>query len=210
MNTYQTTRRGKKGKKRKSEFRQRAPSVAAPPKRGRPLTTREYMDLAISKKALNEQRRIENELDRKESIMRLASQELYTSMKLKLDLDEAIENLRTCSNEDISSHARREIDEVLKVAKISKNIKGTCIKTLKQSAVVAAAAVEVLRARADDNVEEDIQYQIKVLKIELNTARAEVREAKEEVARELEEARANNANHTSKSRVLRDSPSPER
>lgn len=46
----------------------------------------------------------------------------------------------------------------------------------------------MLRTRADGKADKDVQYQIRALKKELNTAKAEAKEAKEKVARLRREA----------------------
>lgn len=198
-----------KGKDKKRNAQAQLLSDLPDPKRGRPPTSGDYVNLTAKKKEYNEQRKIEQELDRYERIKALSAEELYTSMKL--DLDEAVENLRSNPNADISSVARENLNEVLRVAKISKNLKGTCTKTLKQGAVVATAAVEVLRTRADGKMHKDVQNQIRSLKRDLDKAKAEAKEAREEVAKlrkELEETKAKKSRKL-KGRVIRDTPSPE-
>lgn len=67
---------GKKGQKRKHDSKQRSRSTGDA-KRGRPPTTGDYVNLAASKKALNDQKRIEQELEMYEKLKRLSSDEYY-------------------------------------------------------------------------------------------------------------------------------------
>lgn len=71
--------------------------------------------------------------------------------------------------------------EVLIIARTSGNLKGTCQRDLKHAAVMATAAVEVLRTRADNPTDDDMPRQIKALKEELEQAKAMAKEAQRKV-----------------------------
>lgn len=95
---------------------------------------------------------------------------------MKLDLETAIEDLMLNPTADVASRARQSLDSV---TRMSKNLKGGCIKKLKQAAVLSTAALEVLRTWADNKSNSDVPRQIRALKEELEKTK-EAMEAKEE------------------------------
>lgn len=183
-------------------------------KRGKPPTSGKfyYVEFAAKKQVVIELRKKEQELDRYEKLKALSSEDLYTSMKL--DLDTAVEDMKMNPTPDVASRARESLDEVLRVARISRNLNGGCVKALKQAAVLSTATVEVLRTRADDKLDKlgaDVSRQIRTLGKELEKARREAKESQEEMKRmrlELEEMKRTKE-RMGRARVIRDSPSPE-
>lgn len=177
-------------------------------KRGRPPTSGEYVQLAAKKKAVLDLRKEEMELEQLKRLKELSSGELYSSMKL--DLDTAIEDIKDNPNADIASRARESLDDVLRVCKRSKNLKGDCIRDLKQAAVLASAVVEVLRSRADGGMSRDTALQISSFRKTLEQTRKENKEAQDEIVRlrkELDEIKSSGPRERRRA-VIRDSPSP--
>lgn len=70
---------------------------------------------------------------------------------------------------------------MLIVARISKNLQGGCVKELKTAAVMATAALEVLRTRAENDKDTDVSRQMRALKNELKTAKQNAARANEEI-----------------------------
>lgn len=173
----------------------------------------DYIKMAAAKKALNEQLKEELRLKQEEQQLRrekeadeLSSTELYSNMGL--DLKDAIDEMKQNPTSDIASRARESMDEVLRTAKKSKNLKGTVIKDLKNAAVLGAAALEVLRSRADNSKDNDIPGQMVSLRKELDTARNEASLAREEAAalcKELEELKIK---YRKQKNYAEDSPPP--
>lgn len=157
---------------------------------GRPTTTGDYVKLAAAKKELNARLREEVEIAEERRIRSMSSRKLFTS--IKLDLDEAVEELRDTPSQDVANKAQKCMESVLQVAKVSRNLKGTKVKKLKQASVVGAVAIEVLRSRSDGELDNDIARQIQFLRKELEKAREEAKLAREETQRlkkELDEER---------------------
>lgn len=148
---------------------------------GRPPTTGEYVGLAAAKKELNARLREEEEIAAERRIRSWSSKKLYSSMKL--DLDEAVEEMRDTPSEDVANRAYKCMESVLQVAKVSRNLQGTKVKELKQASVVGAAVIEVLRSRSDGEPDNDIARQVQFLRKELERAREEARLAREETQR---------------------------
>lgn len=102
------------------------------------------------------------------------------------DVEEAAEELSEAPNADVANKARKCLTNVLKVAKISKNLKGTCVRDLRQAVVVGTAAIEILRTRSDGGSEEinqDISRQLEAMKGELQETKKENDQVKKEVDR---------------------------
>lgn len=79
-----------------------------------------------------------------------------------LDLDNAAEDLKQDPTANITDRARKGLNEVLIVARTRRILKGGAIKELKHAAVMAAVALEVLRARTEnDDKDSDVPRQIR-------------------------------------------------
>lgn len=176
---------------------------------GRPPTTGEYVGLATAKGELIARLREEEEIAAERRIRSWSSKKLFTSMKL--DLDEAVEEMRKTPSEDVANRAHKCMESVLQVAKVSRNLQGTKVKELKQASVVGAAAIEVLRSRSDGEPDNDIARQVRFLRKELEKAREEARLAREETQRlkkELDVEREVRKGERGRRRKISDSPSP--
>lgn len=176
---------------------------------GKPPTIGEYAGLAAAKGELIAKLR-EEEIEAERRIRSWSSKKLFTSMKL--DLDEAIEEMRDTPSEDVANRAHKCMESVLQVAKVSRNFQGTKVKELKQASVVGAAAIEVLRSRSDGESDNDIARQVRFLRKELEKAREEARLAREETQRlkkELDEEREERKRERGRRRKISDSPPAE-
>lgn len=128
-------------------------------------------------------------MERADRLRELTTGELYSN--LGLDLDQAVEDLKQDPTADIANRARKGLKEVLIVARTSKNLKGGHIKELKNAAVMATAALEVLRTRSENDKDSDVLRQVRALKIELEAAKQAAARANEEIAKFQAVARAN-------------------
>lgn len=156
--------------------------------RGRSPKGIDYMGLAKAKIEVNkllEKREKELEHRRAVSLKDLSSTEFYRGMGL--DLGSAVESIRQTPTADISNPAKKEMQEVLIIAKKSKNLKGDLVRDLKNAALSTAAAVEVLCSRADNPEDSDIPRQIKSLKEELDKTKLEAAKAEKEISELKEE-----------------------
>lgn len=160
-------------------------------------------------KELKEQKRIA-QLQAVDRIRSLSCGDLYKFMKI--DFDSAVEDLVHNPTGDIASRARNGLDEILRVSKISRNLNGPCVNSLRHAAVLSAPAVEVLRTRADSKVSADAQKQIRFLeksKKEANEVIAKLRKELEETKKFIAEiTKRTRSTRTGRNRIL-DFPSPE-
>lgn len=183
-------------------------------RRGRPPTSGEYGQLAVEQKAYNEQLIVEDEIKRAARLRELTMGELYTN--LGLNLDEAVEDLKQSPTADIANRARKGLKEVLIVARISKNLKGGSAKELKNAAVMATAALEVLRTRTENERDSDVPRQVKALKEELEVAKQNATRANKEILKlqaEVAKLQAKKNRRRASTRVIlsdSDSESPAR
>lgn len=182
--------------------------------RGRPPTSGEYRNLAQQKKEYNAQRQKEQELELLDRLKTLSGGELYSC--LKIDFDDAVENITHNPTGDIANRARESLEEIMRVARVSKNLNGPCVKSLKQAAVLSAAVVEVLRTRADSADGSDTRKRIRFLEKELVRSQQESKAEIDKLRGELNEAKQLIAEMKGKTRASRpgrnrivDSPSPE-
>lgn len=195
------------------------PEIPVKRGRGKPPTTGEYVGIRAEREALLALKQKELDLERERQLRGLSSEELFK--KAKIDLDEMVDELKESPNADISSRGRCAADEVLRVTRISRNLQGGCVSRLKKAAVVAAAAVEVLRTRADQggDADKDVARQLKALREELERTKEEAHKAKldrDRLTKELDEMRATASKTSEEKRgrkrttIIRDSsPSPE-
>lgn len=148
-------------------------------KQGRPPTTGEYVGLAEAKKALNDEKREEERLEREKKFRMMLNEDLLETTGL--DLNEAIAEMRQGPTADIANRAREGMMEIIRVAKVSSNIKGELRKHLKTAALSATAVVEV--DPADCPFDSDIPRQMRALKEELEKAKNEAVKTSKEMER---------------------------
>lgn len=179
-----------KNRKRKRNGQNKG-SVPTKRGRGRPPTTGQYLKLAEAKRALNVQLKEEIALQKAKAWRELSYGDLLSN--LGIDLDNSVDDLKQDPTADISNRTRKLLAEVLIIAKTSDNLKGICQKELKHAAVMATAAVEVLRTCADNPTDDDMPRQLKALKDELEQSKTMAKEAQrkvEKLHKKLEEERA--------------------
>lgn len=141
-------------------------------KQGRPQTTGLYVKRAEAIEEFNKKKREAAALEEEKILRSMSTGQIFS--KVERDLEEAVEELENAPTVDVAQQARKCMAEVLKVARGSKNLKGQCVKILKQAAVVGAASAEVLRTRADGSESEsDAFRQIKALRKELEGVKRE-------------------------------------
>lgn len=159
-------------------------------KPGRTITTGDYIKRSEAREEYNQKLRETADLENERAIRSLSSGQIFT--KMERDLEDAVDDFRDIPTAEVAYRGRESMAEVMKVATISKNIKGGLVKSLKQAAIVGSAATEVLRTRADEANSEsdggDAMRQLKALKKELELVKREARQAKEEAASAREEA----------------------
>lgn len=149
--------------------------------RGRPPTAGRYVKLAAAKRALNVQNREEAELRKEKELRSMSHGELLLNMGI--DLENTMEDMKQDPTADISNRARKMLSKLLIFANVNKNLKGVCQEELKQAAVLATAAVEVLRTRADNPNDKDALRQERALREELKRVKQEAQKANEEANR---------------------------
>lgn len=156
-------------------------------KRGRPQTTGLYVRRAQAIEKENRARREMAELEEQKILRSLSASEVLSNV------DRAVEDMREelehAPTEDVAQRVRQSMAQVLRIAKSSRNLKGTAAKVLKTAVVVGSASAEVLRLRADSEVSEgNALGEVRTLRRELELVKREARTAKEEAAKANAEA----------------------
>jgi len=116
-------------------------------KRGRPPTTGEYVQLAAAKKAVNDERERERRLERETRTYEMEE-----------------ENLAHNPTGDIASRIREAQAEVVRISKVSSNLKGDLQRALRASASLTLGVIEVLRTRADVMTKKTGQEEVRAMK----------------------------------------------
>lgn len=147
--------------------------------RGRPQTTGLYVGRAKMQKECNRLKKEKADLDAASALRQLTMSEIFSS--LERDTEKATEEMENSPTADVANRARESMAEVLRIARISKNLQGGCVKALKHSAVVATASAEVLRTRADKKESNTDSFkQVKALRRELEAVKHEMQTARRE------------------------------
>lgn len=173
---------------------------------GRPPTTGDYVKLAAAEEEHNAKLREEEMVAEERRIRNMSSRKLYTSMKL--DLDEAVEELRQTPVQEVADKGQKCMESVLQVTKVSRNLQGKKVRELKQASVVGAAAIEVLRSRLEGESENDTARQNQLLRKELEKAKEEAKLAREETQRIIKKMEEQEAGQRERGRKRRVSISP--
>lgn len=156
-------------------------------KRGRPQTTGFYVGRGDARERDNKLKKEALELDIEKRIRSLSSRQIRETHKASVE--DKLDELDHAPSVDLAHRARESMAEVWRIASISKNLKGTCVHSLKQAAAVRAASMELLSHRAENNDPEgDALKQIKSLRRELEQTKHEAQAAKEEAAKAKQEA----------------------
>ncbi|XP_070512920.1 nucleolar and coiled-body phosphoprotein 1-like [Cardiocondyla obscurior] len=151
-------------------------------KRGRPPTTGEYVGLAQAKLRLLE---VEQEVAHKEEVSNILDSSYKMTAKLRETSDSMVEGfmaeLRDAPLEDLAARVFESQEKVLKVASVSKGLKGTMIKALKEAACVTRASTTLMASRSSRGAETDAESRFLTLSKELDDARKEIRNLHEEI-----------------------------
>jgi len=141
--------------------------AAAAGKRGRPPSTGEYVQLAAARKAANDERERERRLEMETRTFEMSEiLGILKSSRLNPDSDaEKLEHNPTC---DIASRIREAQAEVVRISKISSNLKGDLQRALRVSASLTLGAIEVLRTRADHVAKKTGHEEVRALKERLD------------------------------------------
>jgi len=136
-------------------------------KRGRPPTTGEYVKLAAAKKAVNDERERERRLEREARTFEM-SEILDILRSSKLYPEEEAEHLAHNPTGDIASRIREAQAEVVRISRISSNLKGDLQRALRVSASLTLGAIEVLRTRADITAKKTGQEEVRGMRERLD------------------------------------------
>jgi len=177
-------------------------------KRGRPPTTGEYVRLAESKKAANDEKERELRLEREAKNFDMA-EALQILHKGKLYPEDTAEEAALTPTADLASQVREAQAEIIRISKISSNLKGDLQRALRVSASLTMGLVDVLRTRADSTgaktgeeelrrlkehveklskAQESVDERLNALKNELEVAKSQARREKEKRERATEQA----------------------
>lgn len=190
------------------------PKVA---RRGRPQSTGLCVERAKAVETYNRKLKERARLEEEKVIRGLTINEVFE--KLETDLDRALDEMKNAPTADVASRVRKCMGEVARVARTSSNLKGTYKKVLKHSAVLGAAAMDVLRTRLDRMESgSETRKQLNEIRWELNTVKSEAKANEEKARKEIAELREELAAASEgmkrarerRRRVLRDGDSPPR
>lgn len=159
------------------------PSTGEKRNQGRPETTGEYR----VKKAKAEEKVI---LDRKrkleEEVMEIRNPNCPITpkkvAKIRSEVAERVECYRTAPTVDLLSRMTEAADLVMRAAIKSSNIQGVVRGDLQKAHYVLAAGTTVLASRADKEEEGEHGEEVALLRIELQTAKEDVRRMKAKAA----------------------------
>jgi len=122
------------------------PSVKRGP--GRPITTGEYSGRAAAKKALNDER--EREINLELQARTQSMEDTRTILRRsKLYPEESAEKGKMVPTADLASQIREAQAEVVRVSKISSNLQGPLQRSLRVATSLTMGLTDVLRTRAD-------------------------------------------------------------
>jgi len=175
-------------------------------KPGRPPTTGQYCKLAENKKALNDEIERERRLEM-EGRMFSMEETLDILRKARLDPDDRMDEASLAPTADLASKIREAQAEVVRISKVSSNIKGNLQRALKKSASITLTGLEILRTRADKNAERTGSEELRRMREQLEklssaqiSMDAKIIELKEEVEKAKELARTE---ETKKERAMK-------
>ncbi|KAL0098469.1 hypothetical protein PUN28_020425 [Cardiocondyla obscurior] len=118
-------------------------------KRGRPPTTGEYVGLASAKLRLVEAEKKMSDLEETKRILDPSSS-LPEKIRVSTDnmIERYMEDLREAPLEDLTARAFEAMNQVIKVACVSKGLKGTLIKELKTAACKTSASLAIMASKS--------------------------------------------------------------
>ncbi|KAL0098442.1 hypothetical protein PUN28_020398 [Cardiocondyla obscurior] len=141
--------------------------------RGRPPTTGEYIGLLQVKQRLREEEDLEEQRRQEKDILNPAATDLTARFMEELRYDPAA---------SLAAVALEEMQRVLKVASTSKGLKGTFIKTLKESACKTSACLTNLMTRVDTAIMDSPAAETEVLRRKLEAAEKEIALLRDDIA----------------------------
>ncbi|XP_018404617.1 PREDICTED: uncharacterized protein LOC108781200 [Cyphomyrmex costatus] len=132
-------------------------------------TTGFYVGRRREVERLNEAKSASLKLDRERIIRSWSHIELFK--KSRINLNEIKSKLEDISSEELVRRGSSNMDEVVRIARSSSNLKGTLQKGLKTSAAVTYGILAVLRERMSLSQDESHLEEIRVLKKEVSSLR---------------------------------------
>ncbi|KOB52270.1 Gag-like protein, partial [Operophtera brumata] len=146
--------------------------------RGRPPTTGHYVGLAQAKRELVTAQRAQMELEAEQEVARM-SQYLRADREERMSKSSAgkkdCQQLDDVTSADIVKRVADSVELIDQVAKKSRNLKGTFVRTLKDAACCIKEAVEVLQSRNTSD-------ETRILQVDNARLQKEVAELKKEMA----------------------------
>lgn len=156
--------------------------------RGRPITTGEFAGKADAVARYNQQLKEKAALEKEATLRKLTIEEVFSCVES--DMENAVAELKHAPTADVASRARESMGEVARIAKSSRNLKGTSVRTLKHAAVMAAAATETLRTRVDrTEMESEPLKQLEIMRRELEGVKKKAQKNEERARKEMAELR---------------------
>jgi len=166
-------------------------------KPGRPPTTGEYIGYAEAKRAANEERERELRLEREVSIFS-TEEALDLLKKGRLFPEDHIEEAKLNPTADIASRVREAQVEIIRISKISDNLKSDLQRAFRVQAALTMGLVDVFRTRADTNGQRTREEEVRRLRKQveklskaqesidekINTMKSEAEAAKTKAKRE--------------------------
>ncbi|XP_070512925.1 uncharacterized protein [Cardiocondyla obscurior] len=151
-------------------------------KRGRPPTTGEYVGLASAKLRLVEAEKKMSDLEETKRILDPSSS-LPEKIRVSTDnmIERYMEDLREAPLEDLTARAFEAMNQVIKVACVSKGLKGTLIKELKTAACKTSASLAIMASKSARRPAQEVVSESFTLVKELEEAKKEIRNLKEEI-----------------------------
>ncbi|XP_070529947.1 uncharacterized protein [Cardiocondyla obscurior] len=151
--------------------------------RGRPPTTGEYIGLLQVKQRLREEEDLEEQRRQEKDILNPAVPLTGGLQAKATDLTARfMEELRYDPAASLAAVALEEMQRVLKVASTSKGLKGTFIKTLKESACKTSACLTNLMTRVDTAIMDSPAAETEVLRRKLEAAEKEIALLRDDIA----------------------------
>jgi len=121
-------------------------------KRGRPPTTGQYCKLAENKKAFNDEKEREHRLELERRVFSM-EETLDILKKARLDPEDKMDEASLAPTAVLANDIREAQAEIVRISKVSSNLKGTFQKALKAAASITLTGLEILRTRADTTAE---------------------------------------------------------
>jgi len=92
--------------------------------------------------------------------------------RTKLDPEEELERALYAPTADLASEMRKAQAKVVRIAKVSSNLKGPLQRALKAAASITLAGLEILRTRADKTAEETRSEESRIMRAQIQKLEA--------------------------------------